>query len=181
VAVFDRLVNLWLATIAGVGAAVQGGMVAPDLTYLANMLRVTPMSAPERVRQWKPVALVFRALAHPGRLCIVEELARGERCVCELTEMLGVRMPTVSRHLALLRQAGIVEDEKRGARVFYRLRTPCVLRLFECLAGVDAGANGGFAAPQGAGAGTGLAPARTIATGARKGSGSGRRRPGVHA
>lgn len=42
-------------------------------------------------------------------------------------------MPTVSRHLALLREAGIVEDEKRGAQVFYRLRTGCVLNIFECL------------------------------------------------
>ena len=82
---------------------------------------------------------MFKALGHPGRLLIVEELARGERCVCELAGLLGVRMPTVSRHLALLRQAGIVEDEKRGPQVFYRLRTPCVLQFFECLAAVRAG------------------------------------------
>ncbi len=90
------------------------------------------MSAP-LVHQLKRQARLFKALAHPGRLLIVQELSRGERCVCELTSLLGVQMPTVSRHLALLRDTGIVEDEKRGTQVFYRLRSPCVLNVFECL------------------------------------------------
>ena len=62
------------------------------------------------------------------------ELSRsGERCVCELTEMIGVEMPTVSRHLSVLKGAGILEDDKRGAQVFYRLRTPCVMNFFRCV------------------------------------------------
>ncbi len=81
-------------------------------------------------------ARVFKALGHPARLLIAEELARGERCVCELRELVGYEMPTVSRHLAVLREAGVVEDEKRGQQVFYRLRTPCVVRLFDCVAEV---------------------------------------------
>ena len=64
---------------------------------------------------------------------IVEQLSRRERCVCELTEMIGVEMPTVSRHLSVLKGAGIVEDEKRGAQVFYRLKTPCVMNFFRCV------------------------------------------------
>ena len=59
--------------------------------------------------------------APPGdtsRLFIVEELARGERCVCELQKMIGADMSTVSKHLAQLRSAGVVRDEKRGAQVF---------------------------------------------------------------
>ncbi|MEJ5238216.1 ArsR/SmtB family transcription factor [Limisphaera sp. VF-2] len=82
-------------------------------------------------------ARILKALAHPGRLRILQELAEGERCVCDLAALLGVRVPTASRHLALLREAGIVEDEKRGAQVFYRLRTPCVLNFFECVAAVQ--------------------------------------------
>lgn len=82
-------------------------------------------------------ARILKALAHPGRLRILQELAEGERCVCHLAALLGVRVPTASRHLALLREAGIVEDEKRGAQVFYRLRTPCVLNFFECVAAVQ--------------------------------------------
>jgi ArsR family transcriptional regulator len=56
--------------------------------------------------------------------------------VCELAALVGSEMPTVSRHLAVLKNAGIVEDEKRGAQVFYRLMTPCVMNFFNCVAAV---------------------------------------------
>ena len=82
-------------------------------------------------------AKIIKAMAHPTRLFIVDELARsGKRCVCELTEMIGVDMSTVSRHLAMLRNAGIIEDEKRGAQVYYRLRVRCVMDFFECVESV---------------------------------------------
>jgi DNA-binding transcriptional ArsR family regulator len=82
-------------------------------------------------------AKIIKAMAHPTRLFIVDELARcGERCVCELTEKIGVDMSTVSRHLAMLKHAGIVEDDKRGAQVFYRLRCPCVTEFFDCVESV---------------------------------------------
>lgn len=87
--------------------------------------------------KYKAQARIIKALAHPTRLFIVDELAQGERCVCELTEMIGVEMPTVSRHLSQLKHAGIVEDEKRGAQVFYRLRVPCVLNFFKCVQAVQ--------------------------------------------
>lgn len=67
---------------------------------------------------------------------MVEELARGERCVCELTELVGADISTVSRHLSILKGAGIVRDEKRGNQVYYSLRTPCVLRFFDCIGAV---------------------------------------------
>jgi ArsR family transcriptional regulator len=86
--------------------------------------------------QFKSQAQVFKALAHPGRLLMVEELSRGERCVCELAELVGSEMPTVSRHLAQLKHAGIVEDDKRGAQVFYTLKTPCVMNFFKCVTAV---------------------------------------------
>ncbi|MBI4328095.1 MAG: winged helix-turn-helix transcriptional regulator [Chloroflexi bacterium] len=88
------------------------------------------------VAQFKAQAHVFKALAHPGRLLMVDELSRGERCVCELAELVGSEMPTVSRHLAQLKNAGIVDDEKRGAQVFYRLVTPCVMNFFQCVSEV---------------------------------------------
>jgi DNA-binding transcriptional ArsR family regulator len=84
-------------------------------------------------------ARIIKAMAHPTRLFIVDELSKtDERCVCELTEMIGADMSTVSRHLALLKEAGIVEDEKRGASVYYRLRMRCVLSFFECVESVMA-------------------------------------------
>jgi ArsR family transcriptional regulator len=82
-------------------------------------------------------AKIVKALAHPARLFIVDELAnKGERCVCELTEMIGTDMSTVSRHLAVLKGAGILEDEKRGAMVYYRLRVKCILNFFGCIESV---------------------------------------------
>jgi len=81
-------------------------------------------------------AKVMKALAHPSRLFIVDELSRGERCVCELTEMIGADVSTVSKHLAVLREAGLVLDDRRGVQVFYRLRVPCILNFFGCVEAV---------------------------------------------
>jgi len=84
-------------------------------------------------------AKIIKAMAHPARLFVVDELSKtGERCVCELTEMIGSDMSTVSRHLAVLKGAGIVEDEKRGQMVYYRLRVKCILDFFECIESVMA-------------------------------------------
>jgi ArsR family transcriptional regulator len=81
-------------------------------------------------------ARVLKAMAHPTRLFIIEELEKGERCVCDLTEMIGADISTVSKHLSVLRQAGIVLDDKRGNQVFYRLRVPCILNFFGCVESV---------------------------------------------
>lgn len=81
-------------------------------------------------------AKVIKAMAHPSRLFILDRLAQQEHCVCELTELIGADMSTVSKHLAVLKNAGIVSDEKRGQQVWYTLRTPCVLRFFDCVESV---------------------------------------------
>jgi len=82
-------------------------------------------------------AKIIKAMAHPTRLFIVDELAKaGERCVCELTEMIGADMSTVSKHLAILKEAGIVQDRKRGSAVYYRLRVKCITNFFECVESV---------------------------------------------
>jgi len=78
-------------------------------------------------------AKIAKAMAHPTRLFIIDELSRQERCVCELTEMIGADTSTVSKHLTILKNAGIVKDEKRGALVYYQLRCPCILNFFGCL------------------------------------------------
>jgi small redox-active disulfide protein 2 len=78
-------------------------------------------------------ARILKALAHPSRLFIVDQLTQGERCVCELTEMVGSDMSTVSKHLSVLKSAGVVADQKRGMQVYYRLKMSCALRFFECV------------------------------------------------
>lgn len=84
-------------------------------------------------------ARILKALAHASRLLMVDELSRGERCVCELRELVGHDLSTVSKHLSVLKAAGIVEDDKRGKQVYYRLKVPCVLNFFHCLENVLAG------------------------------------------
>ncbi len=76
---------------------------------------------------------IFKALAHSVRFRIVEKLAEGELCVCHLLEMFEIDISTLSRHLSVLKNAGIVTDEKRGKNVFYRLKYPCILKVFDCL------------------------------------------------
>lgn len=78
-------------------------------------------------------AEVFKALGHDDRLRIVEELAGGERCVCDLVEAVGSSWSTVSRHLSVLKAAGVVSDDKRGLQVFYRIALPCVPSFMTCL------------------------------------------------
>lgn len=78
-------------------------------------------------------ARIIKAMAHPTRLFVVDELSKGERCVCELRDMIGADISTVSKHLSVLKDAGIIEDDKRGQQVFYRLRVPCILNFFGCV------------------------------------------------
>jgi len=79
---------------------------------------------------------VLKAMAHPTRLFIIEELEKEERCVCDLTGQIGADVSTVSKHLSVLKQAGIVRDDKRGNQVFYSLRVPCILNFFGCVESV---------------------------------------------
>lgn len=57
---------------------------------------------------------------------------RGEVCVCDLVELVGSDQSTVSKHLSVLKQAGLVEDRKDGQKSFYRLTCPCILDFFAC-------------------------------------------------
>ncbi|MGA1790990.1 MAG: ArsR/SmtB family transcription factor [bacterium] len=78
-------------------------------------------------------AKILKALSHPTRLFIIEELSRGKRCVYELTRMIGDDTSTVSKHLSVLKNKGIVQNERRGSKSFYQLRVPCILKFEECI------------------------------------------------
>ena len=84
-------------------------------------------------------AEVFKALGHPTRLAIVDMLAGGERCVCEIDEHIDADMSTVSRHLAVLRNVGILSSDKRGNQVYYRLECPCITSFYGCIESVIRG------------------------------------------
>jgi len=78
-------------------------------------------------------AKIVKALSHPSRLFIVEQLSRNARCVSELTEMIGSDVSTVSKHLSVLKTAGIVQDQKKGSQIYYILKAPCILKFFDCI------------------------------------------------
>ena len=86
--------------------------------------------------KYEAQARIIKAMAHPTRLFIVNELSHGEKCVCELTDMIGADVSTVSKHLSVLKAAGIIQDDKRGSSVFYTLKMPCVLSFFKCVESV---------------------------------------------
>lgn len=81
-------------------------------------------------------AKVLKALAHPTRLWMAEQLADGEKCVCEFVDQIEADFSTISKHLSVLKQAGIVADDKRGKQVFYSLKVPCVLNFMHCVEAV---------------------------------------------
>ncbi len=97
-----------------------------------------PTVKPE-MTEWLRQAQVFKALGHFGRMAIVHALAGGEVCACELAHVAGCSPSTASRHLLVLRHAGLIADERRGQQIFYRLTCPCVLTFAECINRVDAG------------------------------------------
>jgi DNA-binding transcriptional ArsR family regulator len=76
---------------------------------------------------------VVKAMAHPTRLLIMETLTQGEQCVNDLTDLAGCDVTTLSKHLALMRKAGLLQCEKRGVSVFYTIACPCFLEFFRCI------------------------------------------------
>jgi DNA-binding transcriptional ArsR family regulator len=77
--------------------------------------------------------IVFKALGNPARLMLVRTLRSGEHCVCDLVAAVGLGWSTTSRHLDILRDAGVVASEKRGQQVFYRIELGCVGEFIACL------------------------------------------------
>jgi ArsR family transcriptional regulator len=97
------------------------------------MKAVAIVKARKKPADFRRSADVFKALANPNRLLIVDALGSGERCVADLTELVGLDMSTVSSHLAVLRSVGLVSDERRATQVFYSLKNRCVLNIFHCI------------------------------------------------
>jgi len=79
---------------------------------------------------------VMKAMAHPARLLILDLLHEREHCVCELQEQIGSDMSTVSRHLAVLKNAGLISGRKVNNQVWYKLLCPCVLEFYNCMTGM---------------------------------------------
>ena len=85
------------------------------------------------IRHYQARARVAKALSHPSRLLILDALAEKETCVCKLTELVGADQSTVSKHLAVLKQAGLIEDRKNGVMIFYQLKVKCLEGFWQCI------------------------------------------------
>ncbi|MEX2210905.1 MAG: metalloregulator ArsR/SmtB family transcription factor [Gaiellaceae bacterium] len=96
----------------------------------------TPGAEPIEAAAAEALAARFKALADPTRLSIVNRLAGcDEVCVCELVDEFDLSQPTISHHLKLLREAGIVDAERRGTWAYYRLVPEAIDDLRIALAG----------------------------------------------
>ena len=85
-----------------------------------------PLTVPERVN----LAAQFKALADPTRVAIINSLSAAEEvCVCNLTETFELSQPTISHHLRILREAGLVESSRRGTWSYYRLVPEAIAAL----------------------------------------------------
>jgi len=78
-------------------------------------------------------AAILKSLAHPSRLLIIEMLEQAPRCVGELTEAIGADITTVSKHLSVMKRAGLVRDEKHGTYSEYSLVCDCVTHMIDCI------------------------------------------------
>lgn len=81
-------------------------------------------------------ARIIKALAHSTRIWIVDRLSERERCVCEFVNEIDADFSTVSKHLSVLRNAGIIGQEKRGKQIFYSLKVPCIMNFMKCVQAV---------------------------------------------
>ena len=78
-------------------------------------------------------AEIFKALAHPTRLNILESLRGGERCVCEIIEEVNIEQSNVSQHLAVLKKLDILSSRKDGLRVIYKVKHNEVFQVLNLL------------------------------------------------
>ncbi len=74
---------------------------------------------------------LFKALMHPGRLAILDVLRAGEACVCHMEAALGFRQAYLSQQLMVLREAGLVDDQRDGWNVYYRVSKPEVFSVID--------------------------------------------------
>ena len=81
---------------------------------------------------------ILKAMAHPTRLFILNAIKKKEVCVCELTERVGDDISTVSKHLLVLKNAGLVTSRRQGNWLYYSLKCPCVLDFSACVRAMGA-------------------------------------------
>ncbi len=82
-------------------------------------------------QRYEAQAQLLRVLTHPARLAILALLRDGEHCVCHLEAHLGFRQSYISQQLAVLREAGLVQDRREGWNIFYRVTEPGIYTILD--------------------------------------------------
>jgi DNA-binding transcriptional ArsR family regulator len=90
----------------------------------------------EQKKMYAMMAQVIAAAGHEIRLAILDYLRDGEQCVCDIADYVDANRSNVSRHLAVMLNAGLVSQRKDGLKMMYTLRTPCILNITKCVTGV---------------------------------------------
>ena len=93
-----------------------------------------PGTPPLPATEAEALAARFKALSDPTRVAILNRLAQGEACVCDLNATFDLSQPTISHHLRVLRDAGLVEASRRGTWAYYRVVPEALAALSSVLA-----------------------------------------------
>jgi ArsR family transcriptional regulator len=86
-----------------------------------------------KMQLYEKQAEIAKAMAHPVRVGVLEFVKDGEQCVCDIAEAVGTERSNLSKHLSMMVAAGVLTSRKEGLKVFYRIKTPCVIRFLDCL------------------------------------------------
>ncbi|GAA4433917.1 hypothetical protein GCM10023155_30520 [Bremerella cremea] len=100
------------------------------------MSEAAPQIVTKSPQQYEARAKVAKAMAHPSRLFILDLLGQQDMCVQQLTQQIGCDQSTVSKHLAVLKDAGLIESRREGTSNFYRVTCGCLDGFFQCLEAV---------------------------------------------
>ncbi len=101
--------------------------------YLAILPSMKTKLSGTTLKLYEDRVTIIKAMAHPTRLFILDQLKTGSLCVCEINEMIEADISTISKHLSVLKNAGLVSSMKKGLQVHYSLEMPCVLESFNCI------------------------------------------------
>jgi DNA-binding transcriptional ArsR family regulator len=83
------------------------------------------------IQQLDPQTQVFKVLTHPTRIAILYILRDGEHCVCHMEAHMGLRQSYISQQLAVLREAGLIQDRRDGWNIYYRVVNPDIYKVLD--------------------------------------------------
>ena len=111
--------------------------IPKQLAYRLSPIYDIYMTTEQNVTDFKSLAATCKALSHPARLEILQTLALRGTCICgEIVDLMPLSQATVSQHLKILKNAGLITNEKQGKQVYYSLRMRCALDFLDCVESV---------------------------------------------